>query len=116
MRRLGVRRRDLFFELDRPALKPLPGELMKTPTGGARGWNTISISMGTTIRCRVGWSASSSTPGSRLKPSSCAARESMSPRMVEDQTGHYTAAKECFDGYRKRRASREGMRPSFKLA
>jgi len=27
MRRLGVSRRDLFFKLDRAALKPLPGEL-----------------------------------------------------------------------------------------
>ena len=29
---------------------------------------------------------------------------------------HYTAAKECFGGYRKRRASREGMIPSFDFA
>jgi hypothetical protein len=36
--------------------------------------------------------------------------------MVEDETGHYTAAKECIDGYRKRRESRERMMPSFKLA
>jgi hypothetical protein len=37
MRRLDVSRRDLFFELDRPALKPLPGEPMKTPSGGCEG-------------------------------------------------------------------------------
>jgi len=37
MRRFGVSRRDLFFELDRPALKPLPGEPMKPPSGGCAG-------------------------------------------------------------------------------
>jgi Mu transposase, C-terminal domain len=37
MRRLGVSRRDLFFELDRPALKPLPGEPMKTLSGRCAG-------------------------------------------------------------------------------
>ena len=31
MRRLGVSRRDLFLELDRPALKPLPAQAL-TPT------------------------------------------------------------------------------------
>jgi hypothetical protein len=45
MRRLGVSRRDLFFELDRPALKPLPGEPYEYAERRVRrvGWTTISI-------------------------------------------------------------------------
>ena len=36
MRRLGVSRRDLFLELDRPALKPLPAEPYEYAEGRVR--------------------------------------------------------------------------------
>ena len=56
MRRLGVSRRDLFLELDRPALKELPAEPINTPSGecAGSGSTTTSISMGITTRYRTG--------------------------------------------------------------
>ena len=56
MRRPGVSRRELFLELDRPALKELPaepyeyGEWRPRPSSGA---TTMSISTGITTRCRT---------------------------------------------------------------
>jgi hypothetical protein len=83
MRRLGVSRRDLFFELDRPALKPLPGEPMKTPSGGCAGLDYHFDIDGHYYSAP----RRAARRPSRLRPSSCAARESVSPCMVEDQTG-----------------------------
>jgi len=65
MRRLGVSRRDLFLELDQPALKELPAEPyqralstspINTPSGGCAesGSTTTSISTGITTQCRIG--------------------------------------------------------------
>ena len=78
MRRLGVSRRDLFLELDRPVLKPLPAEPTSTPSGGrdGSGSTTMSTSTATTIRCRTASSVTRSTPGSRRAPSSCSGKAS----------------------------------------
>ena len=57
MRRLGVSRRDLFLELDCPALKELPAEPYEyAQCGGCAGSGSIttSISTATTTRCRIG--------------------------------------------------------------
>ena len=56
MRRLGVSRRDLFLELDRPALKPCRPSRTNTPSGGsaASGLIITSISTGIITRCRIG--------------------------------------------------------------
>jgi hypothetical protein len=113
MRRLGVSRRDLFFELDRPALKPLPGEPMKTPSGGCAGLDYhfdidghyYSAPRRAARRPHHGSDRRAVPPGRACRPV-----------WLKIKRGHYTAAKECFDGYRKRHASEEGMRPSFKPA
>jgi hypothetical protein len=56
MRRLGISRRELFLELDCPALKELPAEPYDTPSGGCGGSASIitSTSTGTTTPCRIG--------------------------------------------------------------
>src|SRR5205085_10969442 len=53
MRRLGVSRRDLFLELDSPALKSLPAAPYEYAEWRVRrvGLDTMSTSTGTTIRC-----------------------------------------------------------------
>jgi hypothetical protein len=45
MKHLGQSRRELFVELDQPALKPLPNSLMSLPTGGRRGCISTTTSL-----------------------------------------------------------------------
>ena len=58
-------RRELFEELDRPALRPLPAERYEFATwkGQRSTSTTTSSSTATTTRCPTSWSARRSTPG-----------------------------------------------------
>jgi hypothetical protein len=110
MRRLGVSCRDLFFELDRPAPKPLPGEPYENAEWRVREagipfryrwallFDAASAGLRATRRSHHGSDHRAVPPGRACRPA-----------WLRIKRGHYTAAKECCHGYRKRRASREGM-------
>ena len=83
IRRLGVTRRQLLEEIDRPALKPLPASLTCSPSGASAGSaSTItSRSRPITTACRTASCAPRSRCGSPPALSRSSTRASGSPRI-----------------------------------
>jgi transposase len=83
IRRLGVTRRRLLEEVDRPALKPLPVPPMSSPSGGSAASVSITTSRWRSITTafRIASPAPRSRCGSRPVPSRSSTRASGSPRI-----------------------------------
>jgi transposase len=82
LRGWGRSRRQLFEEIERPALTPLPPEPYETPSGSAAGWGstTMSRSPSTTTAFLIPWRARRSRPGSPPPPSRSSIAANASPR------------------------------------
>ena len=89
MRKLGVSRDELFAQIDRPALKPLPTHPINMPTGRNAGSRPTITSRSpiTTTRCPPGSSARRSKPGSPTPPSRSCTRARGLPAMPARSCG-----------------------------
>jgi transposase len=83
MKTVGVSRRAIFEQLDRPALRPLPTTGTSWPSGTpvASTSTTTSRSRTTSTACRINWCTPRSTRARRRRPSRSSRRGAAWPRM-----------------------------------